>query len=284
MPPNSRSRGLRHGGEAAGREARAEHGLARRLSRIGPAALLDWPWETGYSSNHLNNVTPHLAIVSSSPKQALFAEFAAVARALGHAHRLELLEHLAQAERGVEALAARVGLSVANASQHLQQLRRAGLVACRRDGRFVLYRLADDGVLALLAALRQVTERNVAEVDRLIRSYFNDRDSLEPVARDELLERSRAGLVTVLDLRPEDEFVCGHVPGAKNIPLRELEARLVELDPRQEIVAYCRGPYCVLSYEAVALLRRHGFTVRRLQDGLPEWRAAGLPLATGHAV
>jgi ArsR family transcriptional regulator len=219
--------------------------------------------------------------VSTGPKQALFAEFATVARALGSPQRLEMLEHLAQAERGVEALARRVGLSVANASQHLQQLKRAGLVASRRDGKFVLYRLADDSVLALLHALFGVGERNLAQVDRILRSYFAERDSLEPVTREELLERTREGLVTVLDVRPPDEFAAGHLPGAVNMPLGELEARLAELDPAQEIVAYCRGPYCVLSFEAVATLRARGFKVRRLEDGLPEWRAAGLPLEQG---
>jgi ArsR family transcriptional regulator len=161
-------------------------------------------------------------------------------------------------------------------------MRRAGIVANRREGKFVYYRLADDAVLELLAALRRIAERNVAEVERLVRSYFNDRDSLEPVSRAELLKLSRAGAVTVLDVRPEDEFALGHLPGAVNIPLRALEARLSELNPSQEIVAYCRGPYCVLSYEAVAALRARGFKVRRLEDGLPEWRAAGLPVVGGN--
>lgn len=216
--------------------------------------------------------------MSTGPKQALFAEFAAVARALGNAHRLDLLEHLGQGERSVEVLSERVGLSLANASQHLQHLRRAGLVAGRREGKFVFYRLADDAVLALFAALRQVAERNIAEVDRILRGYFADRDSLEPVSREELLARSRAGLVTVLDVRPADEFALGHVPGAVNIPLAELKERLADLDPAQEIVAYCRGAYCVLSFEAVAALRARGFKARRLVEGLPEWRAAGFPV------
>jgi rhodanese-related sulfurtransferase/DNA-binding transcriptional ArsR family regulator len=219
-------------------------------------------------------------VSTRSPKLALFVQFAAVAKSLGHAHRLELLEQLAQGERTVEVLADRTGLSVANASQHLQQMRRAGLVANRRDGKFVHYRLADDAVLELLAALRRIAERNVAEVERVVRSYFNARDDMEAVSRAELLERSRAGTVTILDVRPEDEFALGHLPGALNIPLRELEARLGELHPKQEVVAYCRGPYCVLSYEAVAKLRARGFKVRRLEDGLPEWRAAGLPVIT----
>lgn len=215
-----------------------------------------------------------------SPKLALLAEFAAVAKSLGHAHRLELLEQLAQGERSVEVLADRAGLSIANASQHLQQMRRAGLVTTRRDGKFVYYRLTDDAVLEVLAALRRIAERNVAEVERVVRNYFNERDHLEAVSREELLDRSRAGTVTILDVRPEDEFALGHLPGALNIPLRELEARLGEMEPGQEIVAYCRGPYCVLSYEAVAQLRARGLKVRRLEDGFPEWRAAGLPIMT----
>ena len=141
----------------------------------------------------------------------------------------------------------------------------------------------DDTVLELLAALRRIAERNIAEVERVIRSYFDKRDSLEAVSRAELVERARAGTITILDVRPDDEFALGHLPGALNIPLRELEARLGEIDPKQEIVAYCRGPYCVLSYEAVAQLRTRGFKVRRLEDGLPEWRAAGLPVVTGSA-
>jgi rhodanese-related sulfurtransferase/DNA-binding transcriptional ArsR family regulator len=221
---------------------------------------------------------------STNPKRVLFVEFAAVAKCLAHAHRLELVEQLAQGERSVEILAAKTGLSIANASQHLQQMRRAGIVATRRDGKFVFYRLTDDSVLDLLAALRRIAERNIAEVERVIRTYFHDRDSLEPVSRNELLKQTRAGLVTVLDVRPSDEFNLGHLPGALNIPLRELEARFADFDPSQEIVAYCRGPYCVLSYEAVAALRKKGFKARRLEDGFPEWRAAGLPVETtlGH--
>lgn len=218
---------------------------------------------------------------SESPKQALFAQFAAVAKAVAHPHRLELLEQLAQGERSVEVLADRTRVSVANASQHLQHLRRAGLVAARRDGKFVFYRLADDAVLGLLTSLRRIAELQSAEVERVVRSYFNDRDSLEAVSRLELMDRLKAGIVTVLDVRPEDEFALGHLPGAINLPLSKLEKRLADLDPDREIVAYCRGPYCVLSYEAVAMLRARGFKVRRLEDGLPEWRAAGLPVEAG---
>lgn len=219
--------------------------------------------------------------MSIRPKQAIYAEFASVARALGHAHRLELIEHLAQGERTVETLARRTGLSVANASQHLQQLRRSGLIASRRDGRHVHYRLADESVLTLFSSLREVAERNVAEIDRIVRSYFADLDDLEPVSREALLARLRDGQVTVLDVRPADEFAMGHLPGALNVPIETLEQRLREFDPNQEIVAYCRGAYCVLSFEAVAALRERGFNVRRLEDGYPEWRAAGLPVENG---
>jgi rhodanese-related sulfurtransferase/predicted transcriptional regulator len=217
---------------------------------------------------------------SESPKHALFVQFALVAKALGHADRLEVLEHLAQGERSVEALAQRAGLSIANTSQHLQQLRRAALVASRRDGKYVVYRLADPSVLSLFGSLRQVAERGLAEVDRIVRSYFDERDAMEAVSREELLDSARDGLVTVLDVRPADEFAAGHVPGALNIPLHELELRLAELDPDQEIVAYCRGAYCVMSFEAVAALRALGFKARRLEDGLPEWKASGLPTET----
>lgn len=219
--------------------------------------------------------------MSIGPKQAILAEFAGVARALGHAHRLELLEHLGQGERGVDALAARVGLSLANASQHLQQLRRAGLVENRREGKFIYYRLAGDGVTDLLTALRLQAERNLAEVDRIRRGYFAERDSLEPVSHEELLARMEAGLVTLLDVRPQDEFGHGHLPGAVNIPLSELQDRLTELDTEREVIAYCRGAYCVFAFEAVAALRARGRTARRLIDGFPEWKAAGLPVATG---
>jgi len=217
------------------------------------------------------------------PKQALFEQFAAIAKTLGHGHRLELLEQLAQGGRSVEVLADRTGLSVANASQHLQQMKRVGLVTTKRHGKFVYYSLADDGILDVLTALRRIAERNVAEVERIVRGYFDKRDGLEPVSRKELLKRIRARAVTVLDVRPPDEFALGHLPGAVNIPLRALKARLADLDPTQEIVAYCRGEYCVLSFEAVALLRARGFKVRRLEDGLPEWRAAGMPVVTGSA-
>jgi ArsR family transcriptional regulator len=214
------------------------------------------------------------------PKQAMFAQFAAVAKTLGHASRLELLEQMAQGERSVEVLSDRTGISVANASQHLQLMKRVGLIAARREGKFIYYRLVDDTILDVLAALRRVAERNMVEVDRIVRTYFNRRDDMQPVTRTKLLKLTSEGAVTVLDVRPTDEFALGHVQGAINIPLRGLKRRLGELNPQQEIVAYCRGEYCVLAFEAVALLRAQGFKARRLEDGLPEWRAAGLPVAT----
>jgi rhodanese-related sulfurtransferase/biotin operon repressor len=219
-------------------------------------------------------------ISSSSPKRALYAQFAAVAKAMAHEHRLELLELVAQGERSVETLAERSGLSFANASQHLQHLRRAGLMTTRRQAKFVLYRLADDAVLDVVAAMQNVAQRNVGEVERILRSYFRERDELEPVSRAELMHRMKQGLVTVLDVRPEDEFALGHLPGAFNVPLSGLKRWLSKLDRKTEIVAYCRGPYCVMSFEAVAQLRKLGYNARRLQDGLPEWKAAGLPIET----
>lgn len=215
---------------------------------------------------------------SASPKRALFDGFAEVAKALGHGVRLEILELLAQNERSVEALAQRADLSVANASQHLRLMRRTGLLASRRDGKRVLYRLRDPVVLELAAALRRVVERNVAEVRALIDGYFRARDSLETVSRRELARRLKDGAVTVLDVRPADEFAAGHLPQSINIPLRELSRRLREIPRNRKVVAYCRGAYCVLAFEAVALLRARGFNVQRLEDGFPEWRAAGLPI------
>lgn len=215
---------------------------------------------------------------SAGPKQRVFAGLAQIAQALGHAHRLEILEHLGQGERSVDDLAGRTGLTLANCSRHLQLLRRAALVEGRRDGKRIFYRLAgEDAVVGLLAALSRVGECNSAEIARVIASYFHARDEFEPVSRQELLDRLRCGSATVLDVRPEDEFNMGHLPSAVNIPLAQLERRLAELPDNREIVAYCRGPWCVLSFEAVALLRSRGYQVRRLEDGFPEWKMAGLP-------
>jgi ArsR family transcriptional regulator len=218
-------------------------------------------------------------VSSIGPKQTIFACLAEVAQALGHAHRLELLEHLAQGVRSVEELSARTDLSFANTSRHLQILRRARLVDTERRGKHVLYRLAGESeVVGLVRALGRVGERNVAEINRVVGDYFHGRDALEAVTRKELVSRLRDGLVTVLDVRPEDEFALGHLPGALNIPLGKLEQRLGELPADREIIAYCRGPYCILSFEAVAALRSQGYRVRRLEDGYPEWKAAGLPI------
>jgi len=220
-------------------------------------------------------------VADDSPKSQMFEQFAVVAKALGHGNRLELLEHLAQSEHAVEDLAALSGLSLANTSQHLQRLRRAGLVRARKSGTRVICRLADDEILALVGVLRRVAERNLAEVDRLVSGYYDSRDKLEPVSRRELLRRIREGTVTVLDVRPKAEYLAGHVAGARNITPGELAERLDELNEGQEIVAYCRGAYCVFSFETVALLRDRGYNVRRLEDGFPEWKAAGLPVAVG---
>src|SRR5215469_15679064 len=214
---------------------------------------------------------------SQNPKRAMFEHLAAVARSLGSAHRLEILELLSQTKRSVEELAGLTGLTIANASQHLQQLRRSSLVEARRDGKRVIYRLADPEVVMLLGTLSRVTQRNVGAVEKVLNSYFRERDNLEPVSRKELLRRMRDGLVAVIDTRPQEEFTAGHLPGAISLPLSELKRRLRELPQDQEIVAYCRGPYCVLSYEAVAELRKRGFKAFRLEDGYPEWKAAGLP-------
>lgn len=212
-------------------------------------------------------------------KRELFEQFARIGTAIASGPRLELLELLAQTERSVDQLASRTGLTIANASQHLQKLKQAGLIVGRKEGQFVFYRLAGDDVVRLLTALTQVGEARIAEVDRLVRTYLVQRDALEAVPAAELLERAKKGLVTVLDVRPPEEFAAGHVPGAINIPISELAKRLAELPKRKEVVAYCRGPYCLMSYDAVELLRKKGLKARRLQDGLPEWRLAGLPVS-----
>ena len=213
-----------------------------------------------------------------SPKRDLFQQLARIGTALSSGTRLEFLELLAQGERSVDQLATLTGVSVANTSQHLQKLRQAGLVIGRKEGQFVYYRLAGDEVVRLFAALGQVGEAYVAEVDRIVRLYLASKDDLEPVPAKELLDRARKGLVTVLDVRPPEEFAVGHLPGAVNIPIQELEKRLGELPKRKEVIAYCRGPYCLMSYDAVELLRKRGLKARRLENGLPEWRVAGLPV------
>jgi rhodanese-related sulfurtransferase len=212
-------------------------------------------------------------------KTALFDAFARVAKALASGRRIELVDVLANGERTVEVLAGEVGLSVANTSQHLQVLRQAGLVATRREGTSIHYRLAGPEVLGLWRALRTLASAQLAEVERLATAYLGARDQLEPVTRQELARRLQDGDLLVLDVRPAAEYAAGHLPGAVSIPVGELRRRLAELPGDREIVAYCRGPYCAFAHEAVALLREEGFAARRLEDGLPDWEAAGLAVS-----
>ena len=213
-------------------------------------------------------------------KTALFDEFARAAKALASGRRIELVDVLANGERTVEALAGEVGLSVANTSQHLQVLRQAGLVATRREGTSVHYRLAGPEVFELWRTLRSLAASRLAEVERLAAAYLGDRDDLEPVTREELARRLQDDEdLVVLDVRPAPEHAAGHLPGAVSIPVEELRRRMAELPRDREIVAYCRGPYCAFAHEAVAVLREEGFTARRLEDGLPEWQAAGLAVS-----
>lgn len=221
-----------------------------------------------------------MSMTDPNVQTQIFAELAELARTLGNAHRLALIEHIAQGERAVERLAELSGLSVANTSQHLQHLRRAGFVQTRRDGKHVLYRLGNGPIAELLAALRQYGEHNRSEIRELVSDSFHRRDRLESITREELLSRLQEHSVTLLDVRPEEEFALGHLPGAINIPVEELERRLAELPAGQEIVAYCRGPYCVLSVNAVAALRARGLRARRLENGFPDWKAAGLQVET----
>jgi len=213
-------------------------------------------------------------------KQDVYEQLARVGKALSHGNRLELLEFVAQGPRSVEELATMTRLSVANASKHLQELRRAGLVQARKEGLRVFYEVAGPDVVDLLAAMREVAETRLAEVDQLLRTYVTARDDLEPIPGAELMERAKMGLVTVLDVRPREEYAAGHLPGAINVPLDDIAKRLKQLPKGREVIAYCRGPYCLLSVDAVTLLRQKGFKARRLEDGFPEWKAAGLPVET----
>ncbi len=214
-------------------------------------------------------------------KDRLYEQFARIGKALANPHRLELLELLAQGERTVDALATESGLSLANASQHLQTLRQAELVETRKDGLHVHYRLADDAVFTLSASLRTVAERRLAELDRLVREHFGDRSDPEPVSMHELLRRARSGQVVVLDTRPALEYAAGHIPGAMSVPVDELKQRLRELSKNKRYVAYCRGPYCIYADRAVEVLRASGRRATRLCEGFPEWKAAGLPVEVG---
>ena len=209
-----------------------------------------------------------------TPKLALLEEYALIARALGAPHRMMLLEQLAQGERGVEALADKVGVTVANCSQHLQLLRRAGLVTSRRAGKAVIYRMTDDKTLVLMDLLGQIAQQNLSVADGILQR-LSDGIAPEPITRTELAVRLKEGSVTLLDMRPDDEFAMGHIPGAVQVDPGRLDAMAATLNPATEIIAYCRGPYCVYAHQAVARLRQLGLEARRLEGGLPEWRADG---------
>lgn len=215
---------------------------------------------------------------STNLKHRLFEQFALIGKAMSNANRLEMLEFLAQSSRNVEDLARLTGLTVANTSQHLQQLRQVGLVTAEKKGLKVYYSLSGDDVSELFKAQRELAERHITEVETIVDNFLTVKDSLEPLPRKELLSRAKDGLVTIIDVRPHEEYASGHVPGAINIPIAELENHLNELSDDQEIVAYCRGPHCVLAFDAVAKLREKGFRASRLEDGFPEWKTAGLPV------
>jgi len=221
----------------------------------------------------MNRDTGHRAF-----KNQLYAQFARVGKALASPHRLELLEVLAQAERSVDSLATETGLSIANASQHLQTLREAGLIESRKQGLFVHYRLADASVVELSSAVRKVAEGRLAELERAVREHFGDRSDPEPVSMAELLARAGSGRIVILDARPANEYAAGHIAGAISVPVAMLRRRLKDLPKSKDYVAYCRGPYCVYADQAVESLRASGRRARRLEEGFPEWKAAGFPV------
>ena len=212
------------------------------------------------------------------PKRQILSLLARVGKGLAHSSRLELLEALAQGERSVDALARACGIPMANTSHHLLVLKECGLLASRREGLQVFYRLADDEVPALVATWRRVAERQLAEVERIVRENFRSRDALQPVRREELLKLARGGEAVVIDVRPADEYAAGHIAGAINVPVESLPRWLRQLPKGREVVAYCRGPYCMLAFDAVDKLRRKGYRARRLEDGFPEWQASRLPV------
>jgi rhodanese-related sulfurtransferase len=214
-------------------------------------------------------------------RDALYAAFGEVAAALGSGRRAEIVDLLGQGERSVEEVAGQIGQSVANTSHHLRKLARAGLVGTRRDGTRIYYGLAGEHVHELWAAVRAVAAEHLAGLDRLAEAYLGDRSELEAVDRATLVARISKGDVLVLDVRPETEYVAGHIAGARSVPLDELRRRLCSLPDDRQIVAYCRGPYCVYADDAVRVLREHGLPAARLEDGFPEWRRAGLPVETG---
>jgi rhodanese-related sulfurtransferase len=225
--------------------------------------------------------TPKGQTSFKTAKGDLLEQFARIGKAVSSPARVQLLDLLAQGEKPVERLARQAGLSVTNTSNHLRELRGAALVATRKDGVHVYYRLSDPTVHDFLRGLQDLAARQLAEVRQIVRDYFEEPDALEPVAAADLLERIESDEVVVLDVRPEDEYAAGHLPGALSIPVAELEERLAELPFDREVVAYCRGPYCVMSLEAVEMLRSHGFRARRLDVGLPDWRAQGRSVAEG---
>jgi rhodanese-related sulfurtransferase len=214
-------------------------------------------------------------------KARLFEQFALIGKAVSHPARLHLLDLLSQGERSVEVLAAAADLSVTNTSNHLKTLRLAGLVHTRRHGQFVYYALADHAVSSFLRSLQDIAKKQSATVRGIIADYLRDPSSLDPIPARELLDRLRDDDVVLIDVRPEDEYAAGHIPGAVSMPTEQVEARLAELPPDKEVVAYCRGPYCVFSLRALEILRARGFRARRLEEGIPDWRAMGLPVATG---
>ncbi len=216
----------------------------------------------------------------ASAKHLLLEHLAELTKALANPNRLELLELLAQGAQPVEVLAQRTGLSFANVSQHLQTLKKAGLVIGERDGKNVRYRLQEGPIVEALSGLRRLAEHNVAAIGDVRRRYLDDMDGLDPVTHDDLMARMQSDSVVLLDVRPGDEFASGHLPGAVHIDVADVEAQAGQLPKDREIVAYCRGPYCVMSYKAVQVLRGRGFSVRRLEDGFPEWKAAGRPVET----
>ena len=214
-------------------------------------------------------------------KDALYAQFARIGHALASPRRIELLDLLGQGEKSVETLAEQLGMEVGNTSAHLRVLRQARLVETRRDGTFIYYRLADDRVLTLLRGLQDVGQNRLAEVQQVVGQYLDGRDELTPITLKELRKLMRDGDVTVLDVRPAEEYRAAHIPGALSVPVPELKRRLSDIPKSREVVAYCRGPYCVYSLEAVTLLRKHGYRARRADEGLPDWRAAGHAVEVG---
>ena len=214
-------------------------------------------------------------------KDSIYEQIARIGKSLGSGPRLEILDLLCQGPRTVEVLAGQMGQSVANTSRHLQVLRRARLVEAEREGVYIRYRLADSEVCAFFLTLRKLAESRLLEVDEITREFLEARNTMEPVDRNLLVKRVRSGEVTVLDVRPAEEYLAGHIPGAVSIPLEQLEERLAELPSDREIVAYCRGPYCVMALDAADTLRRNGFEATRFEEGIADWRARGLHVAVG---